>query len=155
MTDYILSGILGGILAFIFSVPAIILEIKTKGKAVDVPLVISVKTIFGKQLKHMEVFWVGLFIHVVVGFLFGFFYIVFIQSTIGNVVGLSYGIFSLLVYALFSWCVVNLILYPLIGMGIFAKKEGSHVWMDTLVTHLLLGGALWLLIRYYQPFFFN
>jgi hypothetical protein len=155
MTDYILSGFLGGILAFIFSVPAIILEIKTRGYVKDVPLVISVKTIFGKQLKQMEVFWVGLLLHIVVGFLFGFFYIVFIKSKIGNIVGLSYGIASLLAYSLFSWFAVNLILYPLIGMGVFAKKEGSHVWMDTLVTHLLLGVALWLLIKHYQPFFFN
>ena len=66
-----------------------------------------------------------------------------------------YTLLSLVVYALLSWIVAGVVVYPLLGMGWFGLKEGRHVWMETIVAHLVLGLGLWLLVQYYQPFFFN
>jgi len=152
--DYLLGGALGAIVAFVFSVPAIVLEYTMDGKAKETPLVIDVKTIFGHKLKQTEVFLVGLLIYIVVGFLFGFIYIVFVEQGWLFATQSPYTFQSLFVYAILSWVVVNTIIYPLLGMGVFAKKEGSKVWLETLVSHLILGCAIWLLVQYYQPFYF-
>lgn len=152
--DYLLGGALGAIVAFVFSIPAIVLEYTTQGGAKETPLIIDVKTIFGRKLKKTEVFLVGLLLYIIVGFLFGLIYIAFVEQGWLFVTQAPYTFQSLFVYAVLSWIVVNVIVYPLLGMGFFAKKEGSKVWLETLVSHLILGCAIWLLVQYYQPFYF-
>ncbi len=152
--DYLLGGALGAIVAFVFSIPAIVLEYTSHGKIEDTPLVMDVKTIFGLKLKKSEIFLVSLLLHIVVGFLFGLVYIVFVQQGWSLASFAPFTIQSFFVYAVMSWVVVNIILYPLLNMGLFAHKEGSHVWLQTLLSHLLLGLAIWLLVQYYQPFYF-
>ncbi len=152
--DYLLSGALGALIAFVFSIPAIVLEYTTDGTAEETPLVIDVKSIFGIKLRRTEVFLVGLLIHILIGFLFGLVYVVFVQQGWLFVTSDPYSFPSLFVYAILSWVMVNVVIYPLLGMGLFAQKEGPTVWLETLVAHLLLGSALWLLVQYYQPSFF-
>ena len=65
-----------------------------------------------------------------------------------------YTLLSFVVFALLSWVVVGLVMYPLLGLGMFGLKEGRHVWSETIVSHLLLAGSLWLLVQYFQPTFF-
>ncbi|NQV89813.1 hypothetical protein HQ487_00225 [Candidatus Uhrbacteria bacterium] len=154
--DYLLGGSLGGLVAFVFALPAILLEITEKGRVKEVPLLIDVKTIFGLKIRHKhEVFFIGLLIHVVMGFLFGFCYVALVQ--LEWLMGLHepYSFISLLVYAILSWVIVGLLVYPLLGFGVFGLKEGRHVWMETIVSHLILGISLWLLVQYFQPVFFN
>jgi hypothetical protein len=51
--------------------------------------------------------------------------------------------------------VLNLILLPLIvGVGVFGRKESGGVWLETLVSLLLEGVILWIVIQFYQPFYF-
>jgi hypothetical protein len=154
--DYLLGGSLGGIVAFAFALPAIVLEIVERGKVKRDPLVIDVKTIFGVKIKHRhEVFLIGLLLYLVVGFLFGLVYIVFVEQGWLFVTGAPFTLLSLFVYALLSWIVAGIVLYPLLGMGMFALKEGKNVWLETLISHILLGLGLWLLVQYYQPYYFN
>ncbi|MBI4437606.1 DUF2938 family protein [Candidatus Uhrbacteria bacterium] len=154
--DYFLGGSLGGLVAFVFAIPAILLEVTQKGGVSEAPLVIDVKTIFGFKIrdKH-EVFLIGLLLHIVIGFLFGLIYIIFVKRGWLFVTHAPYTFLSLLVYAILSWIVANLVVYPALGLGAFGLKEGRHVWMETIVSHLILGVSLWLLVQYYQPLFFG
>ncbi len=154
--DYLLGGALGGLVAFFFSLPAIVLEIVERGKVKNVPLLVDIKTIFGIKIKHKhEVFFIGLLLHLILGFLFGVVYVVFVTQGWLFVTDAPYTIYSLLVYAVLSWVVAGFVLYPLLGMGVFGVKEGKNVWVEMLVSHLILGVSLWLLVQYYQPQFFN
>jgi hypothetical protein len=152
--DYILGGSLGAIVAFIFAIPAIVLEIKQKGEATDAPLIVDARKIFGRRLKKQEAFLVGLLIHIIFGFLFGLIYVLFVLQGWLFVTHAPYTFLSLIVYALLSWIVAGVVIYPALGMGLFARREGKHVWIETLTSHLILGICLWLLVQYYQPQFF-
>ena len=90
-----------------------------------------------------------------IGFLFGLVYIVFVEQGWLFVTGAPFTLFSLIVYALLSWIVAGVMIYPLLQMGLFGLKEGKNVWLETLASHLILGLGLWLLVQYYQPYFFN
>jgi len=154
--EYLLGGALGGLVAFFFSLPAIVLEIVERGKVKNVPLLVDIKTIFGIKIKHKhEVFFIGLLLYLVLGFLFGAVYVLFVTQGWLFVTNAPYTIYSLLVFAVLSWVVVGLVLYPLLGMGMFGIKEGKYVWVEMLVSHLILGVSLWLLVQYYQPQFFE
>ena len=154
--DYFLGGSLGGLVAFTFAIPAIVLELSQKGPMPEAPLIIDVKTIFGLKIRHKhEVFLIGLLLHLVIGFLFGLIYVIFVERGWLFVTHAPYTFLSLLVYAVLSWIVANLVVYPLLGLGAFGLKEGRHVWMETIVSHLILGASLWLLVQYYQPVFFG
>jgi hypothetical protein len=154
--NYLLGGSLGGLVAFAFAIPAIVLELTQRSQAVDAPLLIDVKTIFGVKITHKhEVFLIGLFLHLVIGFLFGTIYVVFVERGWLFITHAPYTFLSLLVYAVLSWIVANLVVYPVLGLGAFGLKEGRHVWMETIVSHVILGVSLWLLVQYYQPVFFG
>ena len=154
--DYLLGGSLGGLVAFVFALPAILLEIEEKGNVKDVPLLIDVKSIFGIKIRHKhEVFFIGLLLHILMGFLFGWFYVVFVEQGWEFIVGAPYTFSSFFVFACLSWIAAGLVVYPILGFGWFGRKEGKHVWMETIISHLVLGLSLWLLVQYFQPQFFN
>ena len=154
--NYLLGGSLGGLVAFAFAIPAILLEVTQRGHVTEAPLLIDVKTIFGFKIRHKhEVFLIGLLLHIVVGFLFGIIYVTFVERDWLFVTHAPYTFLSLIVFAVLSWIVANLIVYPALGLGAFGLKEGKHVWMETIVSHLILGVSLWLLVQYYQPVFFG
>lgn len=143
-------------MAFMFSLPAIVLEVVEKGRVKNVPLLIDVKTIFGIKIRHKhEVFFIGLLLHIIFGFLFGLVYVLFVEQGWLFVTNAPYTIYSLLVFAVLSWVVANVLIYPALGLGLFGKKEGKHVWVETIVSHLVLGFSLWLLVQYFQPAFFS
>lgn len=154
--DYVLGGALGGLIAFAFAIPAILLEVTQRGPMREAPLVIDVKRIFGLAIRHKhEVFLIGLLLHIVIGFLFGLIYVLFVEQGWLFVTHAPYTFLSLLVYAVLSWIVAGLVVYPVLGFGWFGLKESRHVWLETIVSHLLLGVCLWLLVQYFQPQFFD
>lgn len=156
MFDYLLAGALGGLVAFMFSLPAIVLEIVEKGRVKNAPLLIDVKTIFGLKIRHKhEVFFIGLLLHLVFGFLFGVVYVLFVEQGWLFVTNAPYTFYSLLVFAVLSWFVASVVIYPALGLGLFGRKEGKHVWVETIVSHIILGCSLWLLVQYFQPQFFH
>jgi hypothetical protein len=152
--DYLLGGSLGALVACVFAIPAVVLEIKQKGEAIDAPLIVDAKKIFGRTLKRQEAFLVGLLIYIIFGFLFGLIYVLFVLRGWLFVTHAPYTFLSLLVYAVLSWIVAGVLIYPALGMGLFARREGKYVWLETITSHLILGVALWLLVQYYQPQFF-
>lgn len=153
--DYILGGSLGVIVAFVFAIPAIILEIKQKGDVQDAPLIVEVRRIFNVSLNKQEAFLVGLLIYIIFGFLFGLIYVLFVLRGWLFITHAPYTFVSLLVYAMLSWIFAGIVIYPILGMGLFARREGKHIWLETIFSHLILGVCIWLLVQYYQPQFFN
>jgi hypothetical protein len=58
----------------------------------------------------------------------------------------AYGFHSLAVYATLFYLLVGGIIFPVVGLGLFGKKEGKWTWFELLVTHHLFGFFVWLLV---------
>ncbi len=153
MNDYLLGTAIGGLVAFVFSLPAIVLETVNRFRLPNV-LYFDVKTMWGKKLEKHEVFLVALLIHLVIGSLFGLIYVAFVKNDWLIFTHSPYSIASLAVFAVGSWIVAGTVVFPALGMGLFGRLEGERVWMEMLVSHLVLGAGMWLAVQYYQPFYF-
>ena len=152
--DYILGAALGGLTAFAYSVPAIVLELIERGTVPVVPPVLTVHTILGFRLKKQEAFWVGLLLHMLIGMLVGGVYILFVDQGWLFVTRHPYKFDSFFVYGFLSWIVVNSTIYPALQMGWFGKKEGRAIWLETLISHMLIAVTLAGLVQWFQPWFF-
>jgi hypothetical protein len=117
-------------------------------------LLVDIKTIFGKKLDRNEVFWVAILFHTTIGTLFGLIYVVFVKNNWLIFTHSPYSFLSLVIYAFGSWLVAGFVVFPACGLGIFGRREGKRVWIEMLATHFLLGIGMWLIVQYYQPFFF-
>ncbi len=152
--DYYLGAALGGLVAFSYSIPAIVFELFERGKVSLAPPVITVKTIFGHLMKKVEAFWAGLLLHICIGMLFGSIYVLFVERGWLFITHRPYAFDSFLIYGLLSWIFVNVTIYPLLRMGLFGRREGAHIWMETLASHMLLGVTMAGLVHWFQPYFF-
>ncbi len=148
--DFWLGASLAGLAAFALSIPAIVVELADRQHKINLPLLVDVREIFGRKIAPTEMFWIALLVHLVLGTLFGLAYEVF--------VGLGwiepYTVPSMLIFVVLFWLVVGAVLFPLIGFGIFAVKEGRWVWLEVLITYLLIGTIMFLGIDWFRPFFF-
>ncbi|HBK33942.1 TPA: hypothetical protein DEP34_02270 [Candidatus Uhrbacteria bacterium] len=153
--DYLLVASLGGLIAFIFSLPAILLEIIEHGKANDLPLLIDMKTVFRRRLNSKEIFWAALLLEILLGVGFGVAYVFFTSHDWLLVTHAPYSLASLILFALGAFAVTGVFLFPALGMGLFGRKEGRLVWLELLSSFLLISFALWLVILYYQPVYFG
>jgi hypothetical protein len=124
----------------ILAIPAIIAEL---GKPpADVPLFVDVRSFWGKHLTKREAFWFGLLIHFIMVSFFGVLYEhVVIQGVVP-----PYRLGGLLAYASGFWVVVGAVIFPLVGLGFFGRKEGKFVWLELLVVHHLLALLMWLTV---------
>ena len=149
--DYLLGASLAGLAALLLSIPAIVVELADRKHKINLPLLVDIRQIFGRKITHTEMFWIALLIHLLLGTLFGLVYQVFIgQGWIE-----PYTPFSMLIFAVLFWLVVGAVLFPIIGFGIFAVKEGRWVWLEVLITYLLIGAIMLLGIDWFRPFFFQ
>ena len=153
MNDYILGTAIGGLVAFAFSLPAIVFETITRFRLPNA-LYFDVKTMWGKKLERHEVFLVALLIHLVIGSLFGLIYVAFVKNGWLVFTNSPYSIASLVIFAVGSWVVAGTVLFPALGLGLFGRREGKRVWMEMLASHLVLGAGMWLAVKYYQPVWF-
>ncbi len=152
--EYLLAGSLGGLVAFVFAIPAIILEIVQKEPVENMPLLVDVKTIFGRKLNRHEVFWAAILLHLILAFLFGVIYILFVKQGWLFITHSPYSAWSLFFYAIGAFLVVGALIFPALGMGWFGRKEGRRVWMEILTSMFIIGFGLWGLVQYFQPFYF-
>ncbi len=152
--DYLLGAALGGLIAFILSIPAIIVEVADRKHKFNLPLLVDVREIFGKKISQPEMFWIALFAHLLIGCLFGLVYPVFVVNEWLYITHQPYTFVSLFFYALHAWLVVMLIIFPIIGFGLFARREGKLVWLEVLITMILIGVFIQLAIDWFRPFYF-
>ncbi|MBU4314853.1 hypothetical protein KJ673_00405 [Patescibacteria group bacterium] len=150
--DYILATTLGTLVGFFIAMPAIILEASRRVK--NMPLLIDVHVWRGYKLKEGEVFGVGLLLHLIISALYGFVYVLFVERDWLVVTHAPFSIISMIIVAGLFWLFLNLIVFPLIGFGWVGWKEGRTVWFETLISMAMESAFLWMLIQYYQPWYF-
>jgi len=121
------------------AVPGFLSELNKKAPA-DIPLFIDVKTFWGRKLNRSEIFWFGLFIHLLMAALFGALYELIVVKSFVH----PYELDNLAVYATFFWLFVGGVIFPVVGLGLFGKKEGEWVWFELLVVHHLFSLFVWL-----------
>ena len=125
----------------ITALPGFFSELGKKGPK-NIPLLVDVKTFWGRRLSRWEVFWFGLFIHLLMAALFGAMYELIVVKSLVD----PYHWGNLAVYATFFWLFVGGVIFPIVGLGLFGKKEGKWVWFELLVVHHLFAFFIWLLI---------
>jgi hypothetical protein len=123
----------------ITAVPGFLSELGKKAPK-DIPLLIDVRTFWGHKLTRGEVFWFGLFIHLLMAALFGALYELIVVKSFVH----PYELDNLAVYASFFWLFVGGVIFPIVGLGLFGKKEGKWVWFELLVVHHLFALFVWL-----------
>ena len=125
----------------ITAIPGFISELGKKDPK-NIPLLIDIKSFWGKKLTRGEIFWLGLFVHLLMAALFGVLY----QFEFLNININPYALDNLAVYATMFYLLVGGVIFPIVGLGLFGKKEGRWVWFELLVTHHLFGFFVWLLV---------
>lgn len=153
--DYLLGASLGGLIAFVVALPAIFIELADRKHKINLPLLVDVKEIWGHKITQPVLFWLALLNHLIMGVVFGLLYPVFVIKEWLYITGEPYTMLSILVYALHFWVVVMLVVFPVLGFGWFGKREGRLVWLEVLLTLLIIGVIMQLLIDWYRPFFFS
>lgn len=156
LADILLGAALSGLVGFLLVIPTIVLEWRAHSHKHHLPILVDIdrRRWPFRCLTHRELFFVALAGHLLLATLFGLIYVVFVEQGWLFVTNDPYSILSLLIYALGVWLVNGFIIFPLIGFGLFGKKEKGPVWAEILATHLVLGVALWLLVQWFQPAYF-
>lgn len=123
----------------ITAIPGFFSELGNKGPK-NIPLLVDVKTFWGHRLTRGEVFWFGLFIHLLMAALFGALYeLIAVKSLVK-----PYELDNLLLYSSLFYLFVGGVIFPLVGAGLFGRKEGKTVWYELLIVHHLFGLFVWL-----------
>lgn len=151
-TSIFLGAAISGIVGFVLSVPAILLESSRRVK--NLPVLIDVKFLWKVKLTEGEVFVVSLLFHLIISTLVGGCYVWFAEHGWLFITHNAYSLLSVILFTIGTWLVTGFLLYPLIGMGFFGRREGKHLWIEMLLTHLLIGLGFWIGVAAYRPFFF-
>jgi len=155
LANIILGAALAGLVGFILAIPAIVVECTKKKGQHSLPVLVDVKPNWWPGLTHRELFFVGLFVHVVLSTLFGLIYVVSVEQGWLFITNDAYSILSLLLFAVGAWIVTGSVIFPVIGFGFFGRKEEGNVWAEIFATYLVLGIILWLLVQWFQPAYFS
>lgn len=152
--EVILGAAIGGLVGFVLALPAIIVEFTRRVK--NLPLLVDIKTIFGRRLRPEEVFAVSLLLHLVLATLVGGIYVIFAEQGWLFITHNPYALTSLLIFSVLAWCLIGLIIFPIFGLGLFGRRLGQkNVWAEMMLTYLLIAVGLWFGFSWFQPFFFN
>jgi len=154
MSDIILGASIGGLAAFIVSAPAIITEIVRHGKVKNLPLVVDVKSFFDFRLSQLAAFAFGVLLHILMGVVFGAVYPAVADKGWFDFVDSPYGVLTLLVYSLAVWFAFVFVFFPIFGFGWLGMKEGKLVWLEVLISLLLIAFLFWLALPLFQPVYF-
>ncbi|MFH1252780.1 MAG: hypothetical protein V1664_00380 [Candidatus Uhrbacteria bacterium] len=151
MSDIILGASLGGLAALIISIPAILIEIFRRGRVKNLPLVVDVKSVFDRRLSQLASFALGVLLHILMGMVLGAVYPAVADKQWFDFVGQPYTLVTLLFYTFLVWLVFDFILFPLFGFGWLGRKEGRTVWLEVLVSLLLIAVLFWLAVPFFRP----
>lgn len=128
----------GFVIGLVLSVPAFVAETVHHGK--NLPLLMDVKTFWGAKLSPDAVLWWSVAVHLMMSTLFGGGY----AALASYLPGLPWSVPSLAFYALGYYVIVGGAVLPLVGLGLFGRREGGFVWAELLLATglyaTLLGG---------------
>ncbi len=126
------------------AIPGIFSEFGKKAPA-NIPLLVDIKTFWGRKLSRGEVFWLGMFIHLLTAALFGAGY----QFLSAHGLVHPYRLGNMLVYASCFYLFIGGVMFPAAGCGLFGSKEGKTVWYELLIVHHLFAVFMWLAIWFW------
>jgi hypothetical protein len=152
MSLIFLSAALSVLVGFILILPAFFFS---GGERADLPVLVDVRVLGGRPLSRREVFLTSLLLHLLISALAGGIYALLAEEGVLFFTQDPYTLYSILVYSCLAWVVAGSCVYPALGMGWFARREGRRVWLEMLVTHLLLGAGFAWAVSWYRPFFFG
>lgn len=138
--DGLFTGLVIGVL---FSVPAVLYDLLFH-KHRNLPLLVDVRSVWGRAVPGRDVFPASVVLHLFFATAFGGVYAALV--TYGIVP--SYAFRHVLLYALAFFFFSGAILLPVVGLGLFGRKEGSWVWVELLLTHGLYAGGFWYAATY-------
>lgn len=150
ISDILLGGGIGALLALILTIPAFIHEFKRRKH--DNPILLDIDHFGGRKLNDRESFALGVLVHILIGIVFGVLYP--LNPDIWTFAGETYSIASLAMYALVLYGVASIIIFPITGMGLFGWKEDKSMWFELLFTLVLLVVGFWLVVGWFQPSWF-
>lgn len=150
--NYILAATLGILVGFVIALPAIFME--TSRRVKNLPLMVDVHIWRGYKLKGGEVFVVSLLLHLITSAAYAIVYVLFASKGWLIATGVSYSFTSMIVIAMLFWLTLNVIIFPLVGLGFMGFKEEKTAWFETLIALGVESALLWMLIQYYQPYYF-
>ena len=153
MHEIILGAAISGLMGFVIAVPALVVE-ASRRRGEHLPIVSDIHILWGWKLNAREVFVASLFLHLAIATIVGGLYVWFAERGWLVITNAPYALHSILIFTALTWAVLGLIVFPILGMGFFAVREGKHVWFEMLVTHVLIAFGFWLAVMYYRPFFF-
>lgn len=144
----IINGIfLGAAIGTIVALPAIVSEVLHRRK--NLPILVDVHACWGRTCTPVEVFWLSLFAHELMAMLFGAIYMLLV---VRGWQFHNFELWPLVEYALYFWIFMCLIILPLVGMGLFGRRESGWIWLELLIAHHLFGLGLWLALRLFPVF---
>lgn len=123
----------GTLLAFLLALPAMRVEWKREPSAH--PVFVDMRWFGGQVLSHRESFLLGVLLHVLMGAGFG---AGFVASTmwVRGIIALPFVAEAL--YTFVWFLVVNVLLFPALGIGVCGRREGLWVWLETAVSLLVV-----------------
>lgn len=118
----------GFMIGLVLAVPAFVTETLHHGR--NLPILMDVKTFWGARLSPEAVLWWSVAVHLLMSTLFGGVYVLLAN----RLPGLPWSPASLTFYALGYYVVIGGILLPMVGLGMFGRREGGAVWLELLMS---------------------
>ena len=138
------------LLALLLSIPAIIHEMKRRHQ--DHPLLIDIEFFCRQKCSDRQSFALGILFHLVMGLGFGVLYP--LNPEVWSFAGPAYGIQSLAAYGIALFLFANVIVFPFMGLGFFGKHEDRWIWLETLISMIVLVVAFYFVVQWFQPSWF-
>lgn len=155
MTLFLLGGAIGTLVAFLTALPICLYEWLKPGSPTSLPLLVDITQLWGHPVSSKALFLLGLFLHLFTGAFYGALYPWFASQVPSAIFGVAYTLWSHLSFALVTWILMGGLLFPLFGLGFFGRKERGLVWLELLLSMLLIGIGMWLAVSAFQPVFFT
>lgn len=126
----------------VFALPAMITE--TLRPESRMPFLMDVETFWGRKLSEGWVIISSALVHLGMSTLYGAFVPLLV---LGGILSPLLPLRELLVYSVCFNIFIGTIALPITGFGFFGHKEGSFVWLELLVTHIMYAFAHWALFQ--------
>lgn len=145
--DVINAMFISSVIGLILAAPAFVSELFRRGK--NLPLLIDVQACWGRRCTPEETFFLSLFTHLLLELLFGAGYMLLV------LLGWWFHDFrflSILLYGGAHSLLIGLIIFPLVRIGVFGRREGSFVWVEFLFSRFLTAVGFWAAFRLFPIF---
>lgn len=154
ISDIILGGGIGVLIALVLALPALLSELSrkshTSGSHIALP---DVNSFMGRKLKDRETLALGLLIQLLAGLAYGLVFPLTVSLRLWEQIQ-PYTVLSHAIYAFIGWLFLGCVIFPALGFGIMGYKEDAWMWFEVLVTTTLMGVMFAVVVNWFQPFWF-